>query len=84
MKIRDLTHDEMADLDRRLSYHPPHGDQAQRYGALRGAFKGVGSLMMQMCPQSRELSVALTHLETALMWSNAAIARNEPPPAEGD
>lgn len=28
-------------------------------------------------PDSREKSLALTHLEDAVMWANAAIARNE-------
>lgn len=29
------------------------------------------------CPDSREKSVAFTHLETAAMCANAALARNE-------
>jgi hypothetical protein len=28
------------------------------------------------CPDSREKSLAMTNLEQAVMWANAAIARN--------
>ena len=34
-------------------------------------------MLVDECPDSRELSVALTKLEEAVMWANAAIARNE-------
>ncbi len=30
------------------------------------------------CPDSRELSLAITHLEEVVFWANAAIARHEP------
>ena len=33
--------------------------------------------LTKTCPESRELSLALTHLEEAVMQANAAIARNE-------
>ena len=36
-------------------------------------------LMIASCPDSRELSLALTNLEQAVFWANASIARNEVP-----
>jgi hypothetical protein len=32
----------------------------------------------ELCPDSREKSLAITHLEDAVMWANASIARNKP------
>lgn len=38
--------------------------------------------LLGICPDSRELSTALTKLEEAVFWANAAIARNEKNPEE--
>ncbi len=66
-------------------YHPPHGDQAKRYEMLRGASRDLAMLMSDLCPESRERSVAITKVQEAVMWANAAIAINEPaPPRAGD
>ncbi len=45
--------------------------------AVAAKAKELAELMTNVCPPSRELSVALTELETSVMWANAAIARNE-------
>lgn len=34
-------------------------------------------LIFESCKGSREYSLAITKLEEAVMWANAAIARNE-------
>jgi len=70
-----------ADLDNRFSYHPPHGDQTQRYEAIRARAKDFAALLNGFCPDSREKSLAVTALEEAVMWANASIARNEAAPA---
>ena len=64
-------------LDNDFSYHPPKGDQAERYVEIRDAAKDMALLICQRCPDSRERSVALTHLDNFVMWANASIARNE-------
>lgn len=58
-------------------YHKPFGNQPGRYEYIRDAAKSLSRLMDCSCPPSRELSLAQTHLEEAVMWANAAIARNE-------
>jgi len=68
---------DVQELTKRFTYHAPQGDQAPRYEALRQGGLALARLWADLCPESRELSVALTHLETAAMWANAAIARNE-------
>lgn len=60
-----------------FTYHAPKGDQAQRYEQIRERAKGLALYLLQVTPQSREQSLALTHLEEAVMWANASIARNE-------
>jgi hypothetical protein len=66
-----------AQIDNAFTYHPPIADQAQRYIAIREAARGLAKILAGACPPSRELSLALTHLEDAVMWANASIARNE-------
>jgi hypothetical protein len=65
------------DLANRFVYHPPMGDQAQRYQRIREAAGELAELLSTLCPPSRELSLSITNLEQASMWANAAIARNE-------
>jgi hypothetical protein len=66
------------DLVTRFTYHAPK-DQSQkdRYEYLRGIGHGFAESISKNCPPSRERSLALTKLEEAVMWANAAIARNE-------
>lgn len=68
---------DLAELDRRFTYHAPKGDQAERYTAIRALARDFAANLMMACPESRELSLALTNLELAVMWANAAIARRE-------
>lgn len=64
------------DIENRFTYHPPQGDQPNRYEAIRSAAKEFAYLIDGAAPDSREKSLALTHLEEAVMWANAGIARN--------
>lgn len=66
-----------ADLVNRFIHHPPKGDQAERYLAIRAKALELAQLIEQSTPRSREQSLAITHTEEAVMWANAAIARNE-------
>lgn len=65
------------DLTKRFTHHPPKANQTERYEDLRHHAKLLAHKMMKACPRSRELSLALTHLEEAVMFANAAIARHE-------
>lgn len=60
-----------------FTYHAPHGDQPERYVEIRDAAKALALLLVVRCPSSRELSLAITHLEECVMFANAAIARGE-------
>lgn len=62
-----------------FTYHAPLPDQPERYVALREKAKELAYMIVDHTPSCREQSLALTHLETAIMFANAAIARHEVP-----
>ncbi|QQN79723.1 Acb2/Tad1 domain-containing protein [Streptomyces sp. XC 2026] len=63
-------------LDNRFTYHPPHGDQAQRYERLRAAAKEYAEVLVELCPSSPELTRAVNAVDDSVMLGNAAIARH--------
>jgi hypothetical protein len=65
------------ELETRFTYHPPKGNQPERYQQLRDAAGTMAGFIVAMTPESREQSLALTALEEAAFWANAAIARRE-------
>ncbi|HSS39847.1 MAG TPA: hypothetical protein VLT58_13865 [Polyangia bacterium] len=67
------------DIANRFTYHPPFGDQPARYERIRAAGLDLAGILSELCPTSRELSLALTNLDQVVMWANASIARNEKP-----
>jgi hypothetical protein len=74
--------DENRTIENNFTYHPPilSAGQQERYVAIREKAKELAYLIDNQTPWSREQSVAMTHLETAVFWANAAIARNEEAP----
>ena len=72
-----ITAEDGKQLEKDFTYHPPKGDQPERYVRIRDTSKFLAMLICQDCPASRERSLAITNLEQAVMWANAAIARNE-------
>ena len=71
------TRQDIRDIDNRFTYHKPHGDQNERYVKLRETAREFALEIYDLCPASRERSLAITKLEEAVMWANASIARNE-------
>lgn len=67
----------MKDLDNIYTYHKPVAGQNARYIAIRAHAKELAAVIEELCPDSREKSLAHTNLEQAVMWANASIARNE-------
>lgn len=65
------------DLRNRFTYHPPKDDQVIRYEMIRDWGFQFAISIDEQCPNSHEKSLAITHIEEAVMWANAAIARNE-------
>ena len=65
------------ELKLRFTYHAPKDNQADRYEQIRDIAQSFACDIEDMCPDSREKSLAFTKLEEAVMWANAAIARHE-------
>jgi len=67
-----------SDLENRFTYHAPPGPlEIHAYEEIRAAGKEFARLIVSDCPESREQSLAVTHIEEAVFWANAAIARSE-------
>lgn len=65
------------EIENIFTYHAPWGDQAERYAELRNAARNLGLMINEMCPESREKSLAITNLQHTIMWAIAAIALTE-------
>ncbi len=72
-----ITDADRDDYAKRFTYHVPKRDQNERYVELRAQARELAELMLESCPPSRERSLAMTKLEEAVFWANAAIARRE-------
>lgn len=77
MSKYEITPEMMKRLDTNFTYHSPQEGQIERYQVLRSEAKLLAMGICAMTPPSREQSLALTALEEAIFWANAAIARNE-------
>ena len=74
MKPSEITKEQ---IDNNFKYHKPVGTQAEKYVLIRSTAKELATLLNTACPDSRELSLALTKLEECVMWANASIARSK-------
>lgn len=72
-----LTQQEIDSINNTFSYHAPKGDQQERYIAIREKAKELATLIYECQHNSRERSLAITHLQNCTMWANAGIACNE-------
>lgn len=64
-------------IENNFKYHTPNEGQPAKYEMIREKAKELAYLIDELCPNSREKSLAFTNLEQSVMWANAAIARNE-------
>lgn len=65
-------------IENNFTYHDTKDEaQENKYVTLREAAKKLAYLYEELCPPSRERSLAITNLEQSNMWANASIARNE-------
>jgi hypothetical protein len=63
------------ELSKRFTYHPPKGNQSEMYQQLRKEAALLAASIRNITPECREQSLAITKIEEAIFWANAAIAR---------
>lgn len=67
------------DLARRFNHHPPGPGTIPHHEDMRTWLRSAAEIVSSVPGESREKSLALTHLEESLMWANAHVARNLDP-----
>lgn len=64
-------------IENDFMFHPADEDRGNRHAMVRAACKAAADRLIEEVPEGRELSLALTKLEEAMMWANAGIARQQ-------
>ena len=65
-------------LEHSLTNHPPADDAViGKFDQVRTIAKAFGVVVLEVCPASRERSLAITKLEESVMWAVKAIACNQ-------
>lgn len=84
---------EHMNLGQRFAYHPPITDGIRiAHETVRSNCRSLASIFERELPSGREKSLAVTKIEEAMFWANAAIARHQnegqedgaPGPCHGD
>lgn len=71
----------IGELKRRFQYHPPRDDKARdNHAKVSELTLDLALELAELCPEGRQLSLALTDLESVRMRANAAIAVDDPRP----
>lgn len=68
---------DQADLDNRFDFHPATDVTGPKHDAVRKHAKYIAEALVALVPPGRELALAITALEEAMMWANAGIARHQ-------
>lgn len=64
------------DLENRFAFHPANTEEKKNlHGSIRVHCLVLAKYINERVPEGREKSLAITHLEEAMMWANAGIAR---------
>lgn len=66
---------QQSDIDSRFDYHRPDEVKGATHQRIREAHKRLAETIDSELPEGREKSLAVTKLEEAMFWSNAAVAR---------
>lgn len=70
----DPARDDLAALQELFTYHPPTGDQPERYRAIRRAGLELASVIWDCTPAGPDRTAAIRKVRESVMTANAAIA----------
>lgn len=64
------------DIDNRFAFHAATDEEKRAaHGTVRQLVGDTARALNDLLPEGREKSSAITHLEEAMFWGNAALAR---------
>lgn len=65
------------DLNNRFSFHPAtaENNKGPLHDTVRMKCLELASSLNALIPEGREKSLVITHIEEAMFWANAAVAR---------
>lgn len=64
------------DIENRFAFHPATTEEKRdAHTSVRQQCRQVADFLNEKLPEGREKSLAITHLEEAMFWGNAALAR---------
>lgn len=69
-----MTIDQLTNI---FTYHAPSDDQKALYEEIRADARAFALTLNDLCPESREKSLALTRLQECVMMANASIALHD-------
>lgn len=65
------------DIENRFAFHAANTEEKRdAHTSVRQNCRQLADFLNDRLPEGREKSLAITHLEDVMMWSNAALARN--------
>lgn len=74
---------EQAEIDNRFAFHPATDEEKRNdHTSMREACKVAAERIIEKTPPGREQSLAITKLEEAMFWANAAVARPQVHPTQ--
>lgn len=65
-------------IDKPYAYHKPSDDGLAKINRLREFYSEGERLIREVCPPSRQQSIALTNNEQTAMWAIKAVVFNDP------
>ncbi len=65
-------------IDKPYAYHKPSSVGLEKITELRGLFSLVEQKLKEICPPSRQLSIATTKNEECSMWAIKSVVFNDP------
>lgn len=69
---------QQSDIENRFAFHAAATQEKRDdHTSVRQNCHRLADFINEHCPDGREKSLAITHIEEAMMWANAAIARAE-------
>ncbi len=72
--MKQLTQQQLDELDHAYGYHAPTAEQIEKYAAINEAAKAFERVVIENCPASADRTFACRQIRDARMTANRSIA----------